>query len=231
MHKKNLTSILVAILLILSAIASATIIYPQLRFVYLLNSGYPTFLKVGNIEKVDSEILTLSSHTIQLSSEDMEKLWKLLWIKKDISKKDYITEEKRARFIEKTSYFSPSNLDQSYYQFNTLKYKLGINNIEELETYLNKKLDLCNSKKLFIKNIKWNDSFKVGYYFDVIHFCNLNYSNLDEQRLNSLTSSKNDELTIHLKEHGITDVPVYVNDCSKATNENEKYHCLFFITS
>lgn len=199
----------------------------------ILDLDYPDFLKINNSAFVNKKINNLFLKE-DYSEDDLGLLWKLLFIKMDkMDKKtyDYITEGMRKIFCEKIIKTKINSPKGRYYQVDLLKYKLGINNAGELKKYVGDG-NVCDNNNLnnsFFNYINWGELRHVSIYFDVINFCELNYTQNDVDRLNLLINVSNDDnLKQHTIEHGVNDVPVYVNDCSRATNLNEEYHCLFF---
>jgi len=192
-----------------------------------LTQGYPDFLK-----KADKVLLDYKINYYQkkenYSKDEVQILWKLLYIKKHFYKHDYLSEQTRKNFVSKIAKQETDNFLRKYFQINILKYKLGMNNISELENYLGEQVDICHSDNLFLEQTDWNNVWQVGVYFDIVHFCKIAYGQQEIEKLNFVLKNNDLSSNSHLREHGINDVPVYVNDCDQAQNINEKYHCLFF---
>jgi hypothetical protein len=161
------------------------------------------------------------------STEELRKIMLLLYAKNDISKYDYISESDRNLLINNIINYAPTNIIDKRLQIYLFKYSLGINNVNELEKYINKDASVCNTK--FLDEINWSSYNTINSYFDIKNFCLVENDSTDKKRLLEFIRSSKDSRISHLKEHGIIDVPVYVNGCSKAKDKNEKYHCLFFI--
>ena len=218
-------------LLFLFLLVFLIIFYDEIRVDLLLLTGYPTFLRQSGENDLDviNDKIPYYQEKDRYSGKDLDTLYKILWIKKEYSKYSYLSEQQRHIFIDKVSKYEPRNLWEKYLQINLLKYKLGLNNFEELNNYLSKKIQVCEKDNLFLNTVDWNDLFEVGVYFDIVHFCKLNFSENDVIRLEQvLSKSKEYELIKHVKEHGVNDVLVYVNNCTLAMDSNEIYHCLFF---
>ncbi|MFW5746596.1 MAG: hypothetical protein ACOCWQ_03530 [Nanoarchaeota archaeon] len=150
------------------------------------------------------------------------ELWKSLWILKDQYRFDYITHAQRNELISQLSRAEPQNLEDHYIILNTLKYKLGINSKEGLADP-----SICQYAPL----VNWSDPWHASVGFDYLHFCKISLSEQHVHAYHQLTAEIGkdaDHDVLHLQEHGVNDVPVYINDCSSARNENEAYHCLFF---
>lgn len=194
----------------------------------ILGMTYPDFLIEVDADVLDtriSEFQTKANYT----GWDMIYLWKLLWMKKEFYPHEYISEDQRSGFADKIARAHISNLDVKYVQVNTLKYKLGINNISELQDYSGEKYPVCDDDNLFLEQVNWTKASESGFYFDIVHFCGLDFTKQDVERLLTAIESEDDPKTRgHALEHGVNDVPVYINDCSMAKTENERYHCLFF---
>ena len=201
--------------------------WSSVKLVWQLEKDYPDYSIKFKEDILDNKINFYQEKNVY-SGEDMKVLWKLLRFKKNFYRYDYLTEDQRKEFIKKIIEADITNFYHKFLQINLLKYKLGINNFEELSNYLEDEHIVCQKDNLFINRSDWNNLFQVGSYFDIIHFCNLNYSQEDVNRLNLVLKSTTDQRRVHFLEHGINDVPVYVNDCSQAKNFNEENHCLFF---
>tara|TARA_Y100000031_G_C8144829_1_gene349401 strand:+ start:143 stop:889 length:747 start_codon:yes stop_codon:yes gene_type:complete len=242
-RKTKIYSILILVVIIVTITISYIVIYRILKSnsesnlafkksLYRLDQqliqDYPYFL-----EKTAQELLDYKIDYYQkkqdYSKDDLEILWKVLFIKKDFYKDDYITEQTRRIFIDKVAKQKIDDFSHKYFQINILKYKLGMNNILELENYLKQKVGACDRDNLFLEQTGWDNVWQVGVYFDIVHFCKITFGQQEIEKLNLvLKENSSSPRTSHVQDHGINDVPVYINDCSQAKDENEEYHCLFF---
>lgn len=192
-----------------------------------LTQGYPDFLKKADKALLDYKIDYYQKKE-NYSKDEVQILWKLLYIKKHFYKHVYLSEQTRKNFVGKVAKQEIDNFLHKYFQINILKYKLGINNISGLENYLEEQVDICHNDNLFLEQTDWNNVWQVGVYFDIVHFCEIAYGQQEIEKLNLVLENNDLPSDSHLREHGINDVPVYVNDCDQAQNANEEYHCLFF---
>ncbi len=202
--------------------------WSSVGLVWQLEKDHPDFSIKVEKDVLDSKINIYQKKDIY-SEKDMEILWKLLRFKKDFYRYDYLTEDQRKEFIEKIAEADIKNFYGKFLQVNLLKYRLGLNSFEELSDWLEDEDMVCQEDNLFVNQVDWDNLFQVGAYFDIVHFCSLDYSQEDLNRLNLALKNATDQmLKTHFLEHGINNVPVYVNDCSRAKNLNEENHCLFF---
>lgn len=193
---------------------------------FRLQRDYPAFLEIDDEEFINKKLSEIHSKE-SLSDSDMETLWKLLWAKKDNFRNHYLSTDQRIGLIEKSVQYSPSDIYHAYLKFNVLKYKLGVNNLTELSRFSSS--DVCAFENLTLDHIQKDNLFEMSAYFDILHFCEIDYTDEDIEYLNTAIKKSNDfAIKKHALEHGVNDVPVYVNNCSMAKGMNEKYHCLFF---
>lgn len=191
-----------------------------------LQRDYPVFLEIEDAEFIDKKINQIRG-TDSLSDPDTEKLWKLLWAKKDNFRNQYLSMRQRRDLIEKIANYTPPDFYHAYLKFNLLKYKLGVNNLTQLSGI--SESDVCRPGDLHLQEAQNDNLFEMSAYFDILHFCGIDYTKKDVENLNTAIKKSGDEVTRkHAMEHGVNDVPVFVNNCSKAKGLNEKYHCLFF---
>jgi len=187
---------------------------------------YPSFMVIADSPLLD-RVISSHARPRQLSSDDLAFLWKALWIKKD-NAPAYISETLRKVLVRKVSWALIRTLRDTYLQIDLLKYKLGINDNQELRRYLGEETPACRVAENMIENVHTDNLFEVSTYFDVVHFCKLSAPVAMQVTLGQLLQKTRSFYSGHVREHGIHDVPVYVNDCSQAADENERYHCLFF---
>lgn len=158
-------------------------------------------------------------------AEDLTKIYVLLYIKHDTMPHDFLSEKQRQIFIQKISQVVPKDFDTKVRQIRLLKYGLGINNVGELKN----PLGVCEKDGLLLNDFNWETLERIDGFFEIINFCKIDYKgNINLKRINELLSMADNASKEHFKEHGLNNVPVYVNDCSPAKNGNETYHCLYF---
>ena len=217
--KKKLVALLIPLIVILvfATLYSST----QLKVYWVKSVGYPQFLISIPNEKLSSEINKVSEGE-RLSSNEVEYLWKLLWIKKEFYPKQYLTNKEREIIVERIKNVKPNNLYENYLQTNILRYELGINDDSELN-----ESSVC--VHLFLNETNWDDLFDVAVYFDVLHFCDITVTELDLRKLNQTMSNAKVSVSYqHCMEHCANDIQVKVNDCDN-TQGHESYHCLYFL--
>ncbi len=170
-----------------------------------------------NLDKIISNLL--EKPTFQ--PVDLGILFICLYMLHDINPADYLTQSQRNVFIKKVSNTKPVDLDNQITQIRTLKYCLGINKAEELDAF-GSVLPVFN----FLNEFNWETLIRIDGYFEIINFFGLKHpSEINQSRIDELTKATTSR---HFFEHGLNNVPVYVDDSSRAKNQNESYHCLFF---
>jgi len=195
-----------------------------------LQTDYPEFLQEEfSSSLLDYKILEMSLEEFEESG--LKRLWKLLWIKKEFYRNDYISEELRQGFVQRVSEIETSSLDTRYYQFNILKYKLGVANVGGLASFgVNveaAKANICSDFSV-LEEVDWLDAMEVSKAIELKFFCGITPSPEEFEKARFAVENSLGDAVQHCAEHCFEDVPVYVNDCSRAENENEEYHCLFF---
>ena len=202
-------------------------------FYLFLLSNQLSFLSKVSRDLAATDTLTLITEKFvakeEFSFEDIHRLRGILLLKKENDQKNYLTEDQRRQLADNAEKSPSFDLMTKFEHVDLFKYLLGLNNIDELERYLDRESGFCAPEDLFLTENKWNNDSQVGAYFDVLNFCRIPISQSDKDKLAGyLNTMSNESYAIHLRQHGINDVPVYVNDCSPAKDENERYHCLFF---
>ena len=220
----------------IGGILAAVVLYAALNWgetclSYSLTQDYPDFLMEFPAETLDARLEPFLER--QITEGDMEILWKLLWMKKEFHPDLYITNGWRNLLIGRVAGVQSSSLQSAYYQFNILKYKLGINNSGELRNLNPVAAELlnenaCKNIELFAQEVDLDDSCSVSHLIEAKFFCGIELAEQDRMAAEKVISEKLGDCVGHCSEHCFEDVPVYVNDCNLAANDNEKYHCLFF---
>ena len=198
---------------------------------HTLGLDYPEFLQPVSADALDARIKVFESK--QLGEKDLEMLWKLLWIKKEFYGQNYLTLEQRQKLVENVSAAKVGGLQNTYYILNLLKYKLGVNNAEELKLFSQTGAAMLTSKvceniNALVNEVDFEDSCSVSHFIEAKQFCKLSVSEEDVQAAQKVISLGFGDCVQHCVEHCFSNVPVYVNQCEKAGNENEEYHCLYF---
>jgi hypothetical protein len=188
--------------------------------------GYEHFNLDEKEVKILNKTINSSLKKPYYSFKDIGQIYALLYVKHDIMPHDYLSESQRQIFIQKISQFVPENFNIKGQQIRLLKYGLGINNVGELKNARN----ICQKNTLFLDDFDWETLARIDYFFEIINFCKMEYrEDINFKRINELLmTSSSLSFSGHFKEHGLNNVPVYVNDCSPAKNGNEAYHCLYF---
>ncbi len=195
-----------------------------------LSRPYPGFLQPANQAILDAEIEKLQGQDLDMAG--LERLQKLLWIKKDFFRESYMSFGQRQGFVEKASIFQTASLEEADTQLNVLKYKLGINGLDELGSVCeagaeNVNANICQSLGALEAEVNWNDSCDIGHFTEAKQFCGMEPAETDLEAAKRAVSQNLGACVEHCSEHCFAAVPVYVNGCI-AKNENEEYHCLFF---
>ncbi|MDP6671188.1 MAG: hypothetical protein QGI60_05250 [archaeon] len=196
-----------------------------------LQNDYPEFLQ-GEFSSslLDYKIIEMSASEVGESS--LERLWKLLWIKKEFYKNNYLPEELRQGFVQRISEIETNSLNTRYYQFNLLKYKLGVANADDLMLFEvdaeAAKENICSNLTI-LDEVDWSDAMEVSKAIELKFFCGVTPNVEEFEKAKLAVGLRVRSEVQHCAEHCFEDVPVYVNDCSRAENENEQYHCLFFL--
>jgi len=192
-----------------------------------LAHDYPGFLEKAPAETLDRWIQYFNQSSLQ--PESLESLWKLLWIKKEFYRESYLEQGQRQLLVEKVAAFKPGSLWEAYLQFNTLKYKLGVNSISALDTMQeNVESGLCARLGEFATEADWQDSCDVSKVIEARFFCETSITEEEMEKAVQAIEGEKGNCVQHCREHCFEHVPVYVNGCENAANENEEYHCLFF---
>ena len=202
----------------------------QADFEHVLQNDYPEFIQEGfSSSLIDYKILEMSAG--EFNEVGLERLWKLLWIKKEFYRNNYLTEELRSGFIQKISKIETSSLNNRYYQFNLLKYKLGVANADDLASFEvdveEAKANICFDLTV-LKEVDWADAMDASKAIELKFFCGITPAPEEFEKARLAVGNRLGDAVQHCVEHCFEDVPVYVNDCSRAENENEQYHCLYF---
>ena len=222
------TYILAAFITIL-VFAGIALNWNEINLVYALTTDYPEFLQPFPKEILDSRIEAFVGK--DLEEQDLDTLWKLLWIKKEYHKDFYITRTIQEALIRKISLAGSDGLQGTYLRLNLLKYKLGVNNLENLkEVYSDGasfvEENVCTKLEEISNEVDWDDSCSVSHIIEARFFCGMNAEQYEIAAAEHAISQKLGNCVQHCEEHCFEDVPVYVNDCGKAENKNERYHCL-----
>jgi len=210
----------------------------EIALTYALGQDYPEFLKEFPAEALDRRIEGFAGK--DLVEEDLDQLWKLLWIKKDYYRNFYITEGVRKELVKGVSLADANGLQGTYLKLNLLKYKLGVNDLEELRVFgqangfgdnLAEAVEgqVCGKLEGLRQEVDWDDSCSVSHFIEAKFFCGIGLAQEDVDAAERVISQGLGNCVAHCSEHCFEDVPVYVNGCEMAGNENEEYHCLFFI--
>lgn len=202
----------------------------QVDLEQVLLNDYPEFLRGKfSASLLDYKIIEMSLD--EFGENGLERLWKLLWMKKEFYREDYLSEELRRNFVQKISETETNSLDTRYYQFNTLKYKLGVANVEGLASFgadvEAAKAKICSDLTV-LDEVDWLDAMEVSKAIELKFFCKITPGQEEFEKARFAVENRMGDAVQHCAEHCFEDVPVYVNDCSRAENENEEYHCLFF---
>lgn len=188
-------------------------LWPPIRLELQLQHDYPEFLRPAPAGLLDGKIRQA------VEDGELERLWKLIWIRRDFHRQEYISETERQQLIAEVRNMPIHSLEERYYQVNILKYKLGINRAAEIGMP-------CDT--LFLDTADFSRLEDANAYFDIKHFCDLDITEQDGSRLLAALRESNDSiLRQHLLEHGTEEFMVEVGNCT-ATAPEDRYHCLFF---
>ena len=203
----------------------------QADFERALQNDYPKFMEEGfSSSLIDYKIIEMSAG--EFNEAGLERLWKLLWIKKEFYRNNYLSEELRQGFVQRISEIETGSLNTRYYQFNLLKYKLGVANADSFASFEVSaeaaKENICSDLTV-LDEVDWKDAMEASKAIELKFFCGIIPLPEEFEKARRAVENGIRSEVQHCAEHCFEDVPVYVNDCSRAENENEQYHCLYFL--
>jgi len=194
---------------------------------YYLLQDYPGFLQRMPNSLLEERVSYFSGKELQ--EAEILPLWKILYMKKEFYPQDYLSESQRLGLMRKIAGARASGIENIDAQLSSLRYLLGANDMNELGTIIGENTllrDTC--AEITSLQVNTLDSCEISKLIDAKFFCGIQPSAEDFENAGKAISSQAGNCVQHCSEHCFEKVPVYVNGCGKAKNENERYHCLFF---